>query len=147
IDAHNHLYRTGRTSLSIRLHDVRSIGELQERLKEAAKTLPEGRWLYGQGWNESLLAEQRFPTRWDIDEVVPDVPVVINRTWNKLVANSLAIELCGVTDDIQWPPPGLLYAGMVQKDEQGRLTGLFTDRAKHLIQDKIPFSDEFNEEA
>src|SRR5690554_4443072 len=31
IDAHNHLYRTGRTSLSIRLHDVRSIGELQER--------------------------------------------------------------------------------------------------------------------
>jgi predicted amidohydrolase YtcJ len=89
-----------------------------------------------------LLREQRFPTRWDLDAVAPDHPVVLQRTWNKLVVNSLALQICGIDRDIVWPPGDLLYAGEVLRNDSGELTGVFSDRAKDLVLRRLRLTSE-----
>ena len=93
---------------------------------------PPGTWIVGRGWDESLLAERRYPTRWELDEAAPDHPVVLNRVWNKLVCNSRALALAGI-DRATPQPTGEAYAGGFDLDERGEPTGLFRDNAKQMI--------------
>ena len=58
-----------------------------------------------------MLAENRVPTRWDLDAVSPHHPVYIQAIWGYWgwpplvsVLNSRALELCGITRHTQ--PPG-----------------------------------------
>ncbi|RMF88795.1 MAG: amidohydrolase [Nitrospinota bacterium] len=140
IDAHNHLLSTGRQVIrQLSLFDVRSIEELVERVRERVAITPPGQWIKGRGWDESLLQEGRFPTRWDLDPVSPEHPVVLNRVWNMLVANSYALRLAGIDRNTPDPPPGMLYAGRIDRDPQsGEPTGILRDRAKHLVERVIP---------
>ncbi len=75
---------------------------------------------------ESFLAEKRFPTRWELDAVAPDHPVILLGIGkHMLVANSLALSLAGIdrhTDD----PPG----GKLDRDANGELTGVLRERGK-----------------
>src|SRR5215218_3166806 len=138
IDAHNHLQMTGRVRDQVQLFDCRSIGEIVERVEARCATLPPGTWVLGRGWDESLLAERRHPTRHDLDPVSPDRPVVIHRVWNKLVANSAALRAAGIGRETPDPPADVLYAGSFERDGNGEPTGLFRDRAKELILDHVP---------
>lgn len=138
IDAHNHLLSTGQVLRQVQLYDCRTIGEIQQRVAERAATLPPGTWLVGRGWDESLLAERRHPTRHDLDAVAPDHPVVLHRVWNKLSCNSAALRLAGISAASPDPPADVLYSGSFERDASGEPTGLFRDRAKELITDAIP---------
>ncbi|MBI3732497.1 MAG: amidohydrolase [Chloroflexi bacterium] len=138
IDAHNHLLSTGRVLRAIPLFGARSIAEVKAKLRERAALTPQGQWISGRGWDESLFAEGRAPTRHDLDEVAPDHPVVLHRVWNKLVCNSLALQTAGITRETPDPPHDVLYAGRIARDEHGEPTGLFTDRAKQLIEKAMP---------
>ena len=64
--------------------------------------------------------------------------MVLHRVWNKLVCNSLALRLAGVSRDTPDPPAGERYAGSFERDEHGEPTGLFRDRAKAMIADRVP---------
>jgi len=138
IDPHNHMLATGQVLSQIQLYDCRSIPEIQERVARRARETPPGQWILGRGWDESLLAERRHPTRHDLDAVAPHHPVVLHRVWNKLVANSAALRLAGITRATPDPPGDLLYAGSFERDEHGEPTGLFRDRAKELILRHVP---------
>jgi predicted amidohydrolase YtcJ len=138
IDAHNHLLMTGRALSQLQLFDCRSIGEIVDRVAERARVLPPGTWILGRGWDESLLAERRHPSRHDLDPVSPDHPVLLERVWNKLVCNSRALAIAGVGRETPDPPAGVLYAGSFDRDPDGHPTGLFRDRAKALIRDHVP---------
>ncbi len=133
IDAHNHLLTTGIMLGQVQLYDCRSIGQVLDRVAERARQTPPGWWVIGRGWDESLLAEGRHPTRYDLDAVAPDHPVVLHRVWNKLVANSAALRLAGITRETPDPPRDIRYAGSFERDEHGEPTGLFRDRAKDLV--------------
>nr|MBA3337203.1 amidohydrolase family protein [Chloroflexia bacterium] len=138
IDAHNHLLSTGQTLSQVALYNCRSIPEVLDRVAaRAARTAP-GRWIVGRGWDESLLAEERYPSRAELDGAAPDNPVVLHRVWNKLVANSAALRLAGITRASPDPSPDVPYAGSFDRDQDGEPTGLFRDRAKALITDQIP---------
>jgi predicted amidohydrolase YtcJ len=138
IDAHNHLLHTGQVLGQVQLFDCRSIAEIAERVRARAAQLPPGAWLLGRGWDESLLAERRHPTRHDLDPVSPDHPVVLERVWNQLVCNTRALQAAGITRETPDPPAGLLYAGGFERDADGHPTGHFRDRAKDLIRRAIP---------
>ena len=138
IDAHNHLLMTGQILQQVQLYDCRSIDDILLRVRAAAASVPPGNWVLGRGWDESLLAEGRHPTRHDLDRVAPNHPVVLHRVWNKLVANTRAIELAGITRETPDPPPDQPYAGGFERDPAGEPTGLFRDRAKDLITNAIP---------
>jgi predicted amidohydrolase YtcJ len=142
IDAHNHLLMTGQILGQIQLYDCRSISEILERVAhKVASTLPED-WIQGRGWDESLLKERRYPTRYELDQVSPNHPVVLHRVWNKLVANSAALLAAGINQNTPDPPSDVAYAGSFDRDEHGEPTGLFRDRAKELITDQVPSQSE-----
>lgn len=138
IDAHNHLLMTGQILNQISLYDCRSVEEIKRRVAERARVLPPGAWILGRGWDESLLAEGRHPNRHDLDAVAPDHPVVLHRVWNRLVANSTAMALAGITRETPDPPADARYAGSFERDAAGEPTGLFRDRAKELITAHVP---------
>jgi predicted amidohydrolase YtcJ len=138
IDAHNHLLMTGTILGQIQLYDCRSLREILDRGAERARALPPGSWILGRGWDESLLAERRHPTRADLDRVAPDHPVVLHRVWNKLTCNSRALAVAGIDRNTPDPDPSQLYSGSFERDADGVPTGLFRDRAKELILAHVP---------
>jgi predicted amidohydrolase YtcJ len=138
IDAHNHLLMTGQVLNHIQLYDCRSIDDILARVREAAGRVPPGTWILGRGWDESLLDEHRHPTRHDLDSVAPNYPVVLHRVWNKLTANSMALQAAGISRETPDPPADALYAGSFERDSEGEPTGLFRDRAKELVTAHIP---------
>ena len=139
IDAHNHLLSTSQVLTQLQLYDCRSIPEILERVQQRSCLAQPGEWIIGKGWDESLLEEKRHPTRWELDQVSPENPVVLHRVWNKLVANSLAIRAAGVNRATPDPPADEIYAGSFERDpESGEPAGLFRDRAKELILRAVP---------
>lgn len=145
IDAHVHLLYTGRMLREIQLFDCRSIGDITTRVAAVAQSAEPGAWIIGRGWDESLLAEGRHPTRFDLDPVSHGHPVVIHRVWNKLVANTEAMQRAGVTAATPDPPADVPYSGSFERGSDGEPTGLFRDRAKDLITNHIPAPDAIDE--
>jgi hypothetical protein len=83
--------------------------------------------LIGFGWNQELWPEKRFPTAADLDAIIPDRPVVLERVdGHAVVANSAAMKAAGVTAATQAPPGGEIE------------NGLFVDAARGLIDNAIP---------
>ena len=137
IDAHTHMLSTGALLQNISLYACRTIADILDLVRDRAETTPEGRWIIGRGWDETLLEEGRYPTRWELDEAAPNHPVVLSRVWNKLVCNSRALAIAGI-DRTTPQPAGDAYAGGFDLDTRGEPTGLFRDNAKQL--DPAPFA-------
>lgn len=137
IDAHTHMLNTGALLRNVQLYDCRSIGEILDRVRARAAATAPGEWIVGRGWDESLLAERRYPTRRELDDAAPDHPVVLNRVWNKLVCNSRALALAGIGRTTP-QPSGEAYAGGFDVDAAGEPTGLFRDNAKQMILAHVP---------
>ena len=127
IDAHGHVIDLGFAALRLDLTGTRSIAELQQRLRDYAAAHPEAAWIQGFGWNQELWAEKRFPTAADLDAVVGNRPVVLERVdGHAVVANSAAMGLAHLNSATKAPPGGRLE------------NGLFVDAARNLIDPAIP---------
>jgi predicted amidohydrolase YtcJ len=127
IDAHGHVMDLGFAALRLNLTGTSSLGELQQRLRDYAAAHPEAKWIIGFGWNQELWPEKRFPTAADLDAIVGDRPVVLERVdGHAVVANSAAMKAAGVTAATQAPSGGRIE------------NGLFVDAARNLIDPSIP---------
>jgi predicted amidohydrolase YtcJ len=124
IDAHAHLELYGTNMLGVNGKEAGSIRELIEKLKEKAKNTPEGEWIRGWGYNQNLYEEGRHPTRWDLDQVSTDHPIIVIRTCGHIsCVNTKALELAGI-DHLTEDPPGGKYMR-----ENGELTGVLLESA------------------
>jgi predicted amidohydrolase YtcJ len=122
IDAHCHVMQIGYLAAGADCSQPSApdITAIQARLRAAAGETPPGAWVTGSGYVEYKLAEQRHPTRADLDVAVPDRPAVIYHTsLHACVLNSAALREAGFADSQPDPPDGLLG-----RDDQGRLTGV-----------------------
>lgn len=137
-DTHNHLLSMGNVLNEVQLYATRSIDDIKRLVAERVQTTPPGAWILGRGWDESLLSDRRFPNRHDLDEVAPNNPVVLERVWNMLLANSAALLAADIGRNTPDPPADQLYAGRIERDANGEPTGVFRDRAKRLVQSAIP---------
>jgi predicted amidohydrolase YtcJ len=127
IDGHGHVMELGRDALQLDVVGTRSLAELQQRLRDYASAHPEAKWILGAGWNQELWPDRKFPTAADLDAIVPDRPVVLERVdGHALVANSAAMRAAGVTAQTQSPLGGEI------------INGLFVDNAKALINRAVP---------
>jgi predicted amidohydrolase YtcJ len=135
IDTHIHVADFGRLLTWIDLSNASSIEDMQSSLRRHVKKTPKGKWLLGRGWNQKLFAEKRLPTRFDLDAVSPDNPVVFYRqTGQMCVVNSLALQLAGVTEGASAPQSGVIDRDTVT----GKLTGVLRESATNLIWPVIP---------
>jgi len=128
IDTHLHVSPPS-DQLDLSDPDIRTIADLQARLKEEVAKHPPGEWVRGRGWDEGKLAERRFLRASDLDAVSPANPVWLTHTTGHYgVGNSLALKLAGVTRDTPDPP-----AGTIERDAAGNPTGLMKESATGLV--------------
>jgi predicted amidohydrolase YtcJ len=131
IDPHDHLAFTGAelASVDVRYPGVGSIADLVGRIAEVAERTPDGQWIRAVGMNPEQFADGRLPTRWDLDEATRVHPVLVQHmSGHHAVANTMALERRGLTDDTSDPAGGRLV-----RDDRGRLTGYCLDAAQGLI--------------
>ncbi|MCL1120913.1 amidohydrolase [Shewanella seohaensis] len=114
IDGHGHVFNTGIQALSANLlaapdGNVDSIASLQQMLISWAKK-PENAQhgiILGFGYDDSQLAEQRHPTRQELDQVSKDIPVlIIHQSGHLATLNSKGLALAGFNPDSKDPEGG-----------------------------------------
>jgi len=129
IDAHGHVLGLGFGALQLDLVGTSSLDDLKQRLRTYAAAHPDARWIVGRGWNQELWPDKRFPTAADLDAVVPDHPVMLERVdGHAVVANSAAMRAAGITSDTKAPAGGRIENGLFV-DNAIELVGLAVPRA------------------
>lgn len=115
IDAHHHPGLVALWGGAVRLVPpaVRDVASLQAALAAAVAASPgSAGWLLATDWNEQLLAERRPPTRAELDEAVPDRPLLaMHYTCHRALANSRALEAAGIGRHTPDPAGGAISRG------------------------------------
>ena len=134
IDAHGHVMGLGESAMQLDLVGTASLADLQARLRDYAAARPADPWIVGRGWNQELWTDKRFPTAADLDAVVPDRPVILERVdGHAVVVNNAALKAAGVTAGTK-----AAAGGEIERDATGKPTGLLIDAATELVAAKVP---------
>ncbi|MFD4959847.1 amidohydrolase [Microbacterium sp. NPDC058389] len=131
VDAHAHplMYGQLMTWVDCGPEKAASIPEIVALLKAAADGQPAGRPVRGYGYEHRNLAEQRHPTRFELDEVATDREVyLMNASGHGGVVNSYTFALNGVDRDTPDPDGGEYF-----RDADGELTGEISDAACNML--------------
>ncbi|KCZ92049.1 amidohydrolase family protein [Hyphomonas hirschiana VP5] len=109
---------------------VRTIPELQAELEIWSGRHPDAAWITGWGYDDSLLAEQRHPTRQDLDAVSTEKPVMLMHTSAHFaVCNTRCLEILGLTAET--PDPS---GGVIRREPDGRTpNGVLEESALYLL--------------
>ncbi|MBS4195012.1 amidohydrolase [Lederbergia citri] len=144
VDSHMHLIGYGETFLKLNVSGKASKHEVLNAIYEKVKTSSPGEWIIGEGWDENLWQDKTPLSRWELDKVAPQNPIVMKRVCRHVIAvNSLAIEAANVKP--QDPAP---VGGVIEREENGELSGIFKDEAQNFIFSKMPsITDEYVEKA
>ncbi len=139
-DAHAHVMGVGYALSQIDLSSnaVSSIDDILVAVKERVRSTDTARWILGQGYDQANLAENRHPTREDLDQVAPNHPVVLWRSCHHIMAvNSRALELAGI--NVETPDPS---DGTIDRDSSGVPSGVLRESACSAISQAIGLPDE-----
>ena len=133
-DGHSHFHMWSLTQRGVQLAHTTSLAQALERISAATKKCEPDKWVLGYGMDEKMWPERRFPSRKELDLINPSNPTFLwGRDLHHAVVNSRALEL-GRLEDAAPDPPGVNLI----RDESGRLTGLFKERAIDLISEIVP---------
>jgi len=133
-DGHGHLIGIGLREMTLNLEGTKSISDLQDKLATVNAETPGTDTLYGRGWIETHWPDERFPTRQDIDAVINDRPVILERAdGHAVIVNSRALELANVTASTESP-----FGGAINKDKTGIPNGMLIDNAAKLVNALMP---------
>ena len=133
----SHLHLPGKPVNEIDISRIETLEELQTALKAFADAHPDLPWIQGMGWGYSIFPDQKPHSKY-LDAVVSDRPVyLVARDGHMGLANSMAVEMAGVSNETPNPPNG-----HIQKDEEGKLTGEFKEFAQRLVSQHIPAPSE-----
>lgn len=123
-DSHMHLVNYGQILSGAPLYKhTGSLAEVISCLKKhlANHTPAEGAWITGRGWNHDYFTDvNRMPSRYDLDEVSHDIPIMITRACGHCcVVNSAALKLAGIDRDSVSPEGGAI--GFENGEPDGRI--------------------------
>ncbi len=135
VDAHLHVMSLGLGRLTLDLSPTRTLDEALSRIAAYAAANPDRPWLVGRGWNQERWGLGRFPTAAELDAVVSDRPVWLERVdghagW----ANSAALAAAGVTAATADPA-----GGRIERAAGSRApAGVLVDNAMALVAAQVP---------
>ena len=135
IESHEHIVQYGATMafLNITPFVCPTLKEALHKLKQQGKPGEDG-WIYAWAADPTLYKEKRAPSRQELDELFPDMPVfVFHMSGHGAYVNSKALEIAGVTKDTPNPT-----GGTFEKDENGELTGYLNGMPAWLKVGKLP---------
>jgi predicted amidohydrolase YtcJ len=142
-DGHVHVGSTGALLIGVNLLEVHEEQAFIDAIRGATERLPDGSWITGGSWGAyeqwaagsagetttEAVAEPFTPSRDMIDAFSARHPVLVSRFDRSMhLANSRALELAGIDDDVADPP-----GGSFDRDDNGRLTGILRGSAVDLV--------------
>ena len=129
-DAQIHFVGGVASLLKINLNGVTALEEIQRRVKEKAKQIEDGEWIFGRGWDHEILPGKKWPQKELIDIAAPKNPVVLTRVdGHSCLVNSMVLNISGITKNT--PDPS---GGAIVKDKiTGEPTGILKETAQGLI--------------
>ena len=143
MDGHAHMDREGLKDVFPSLEGCRSVDDVLYRISTIAANTKSGEWIVTMPvgdppyyWNvPGCLAENRFPTRQELDDAAPNNPVYIRPIWGywrhqlplESVANTEALKLAGISKNTDPATSTIEF----EKDATGELTGLI--REQHFM--------------
>jgi predicted amidohydrolase YtcJ len=135
IDSHAHVMGVGFAGMTLDLSETHSLAEALAKIGAYAKAHPDRPWILGRGWNQELWPEKRYPTAADLDAIVPNQPVWLERVdghagW----ANSRALSIAGVTAATKDPAGGRIE----RIAPVGKPAGVLIDNATSLVDKVVP---------
>ena len=150
-DGHGHLIGIGLREMTLNLEGTKSVNDLQNRLASEVKNTPKGETIYGRGWIETHWPEKRFPNRYDLDEIAPDNPVILERAdGHAVVVNSQALKAANITANTKAPYGGAINKNGKAEPRRGKNepSGMLIDNAARLVESLMPeLTDERKEAA
>ena len=133
-DAHTHLGGAGRDKLTLVLNDATSVDDILKLVKAAAGKHKSGEWILGSGWDQSRWADQKYPTRLELDQAAPNNPVYLDHVSGHIaVANSLALKHAEIASDTPNP-----QGGEIGRFADGEPDGLLKETATEMVTQRIP---------
>ena len=140
IDAHGHLSFSARTAnlanvASPPVGAVGDIASLQAILRSyiAEREIAPSEWVVGIGYDDSLIEEQRHPNRDDLDAVSDAHPItLIHVSGHLATANSMALELAGISKDTPNPP-----GGVIRRRAGGEPNGVLEETATEAVRSTV----------
>ena len=138
IDAHGHAsYLAFATQVaniaSPPVGRINNIKQLKTELRKFIKdsNLQPGEWVMGLGYDDSLLEEQRHPTKDDLDEVSTKNPIYLIHVSAHLgTANSLGLSLANISSETPDPPGGKIR----RYQNSSEPNGVFEETAAYPLQ-------------
>jgi predicted amidohydrolase YtcJ len=133
VDSHTHVFGLGALLDQVNLVSVATEEEAVDLIVERAKSVPEGEWIVGRGWDEGAWAN-RYPDKALLTAKVPDHPVFMDSLhgfagWG----NQMALDEAGITADSPVPVGGEMRLGA-----DGEPTGLFLNQAVQMLGSAVP---------
>ena len=134
VDAHAHFSGLAQTLRSVDLTGTNSQAEVIARVVAKSKTVPEGTWITGRGWDQNDWGVTDFPTHDALSAALPDHPVLLERVdGHATYANMAAMKAAGVTAASKAP-----VGGQIITDAKGNPTGVFVDNASDVLEKQVP---------
>jgi len=142
IDAHSHYISSLSVANQLNLYpppsgpgkDVAAIVAELRRFK-AENGIPDGELIQAYGYDDTVMPEGRLLNRDDLDEALPNNPVLVGHvSMHGAVLNSAALEKYGVTAETETPPGGII----VRKPGTNEPYGLIMETAYLSIFGSLP---------
>ena len=129
IDSHGHFSFTARLIDFVNLSSppvgsAENIDDIIALISQhiAERAIPPGEWVLGYGYDDSLLAENRHPTRDDLDKASTDHPIVLMHVSGHLAAvNSAALAESDIGAGTNDPPGGVIRRRAGSREPNGVL--------------------------
>ncbi|MEL7312214.1 MAG: amidohydrolase [Pseudomonadota bacterium] len=133
VDSHTHIFELGALLNRVNLTGVATEQAAIQIIADHAKSIPEGDWIVGSGWDEGAWADD-YPDKIALSEAVPNHPVYMGGLhgfagW----ANQRALDIAEI--DATTPIP---VGGEVLLGDDGKPTGIFLNRAVTMMTDVLP---------
>ncbi len=122
VDAHSHFPGSGMALFAANLNSppvgqIKTIDDLLSRLQQQANQTPSDKWIAGFGYDQLMLAENRHPTRAELDVIAPTQPLFIMHVSGHLgVANSAALQQVASELGQPWSEE-ILSSGIVEEND------------------------------
>lgn len=132
-DSHLHLASFGQSLRRINLAGSKTLQEALERIRKELPRFQDEPWLLGRGWDKNLWGE-KFPSKHDLDSILGDKPAAFSSRCGHIIwTSSAALAAAGITKQTPDPPEG-----EIERDRDGKPTGILKERAIGLIKDARP---------
>ncbi len=114
-----------------------SISDIVDRVEQAVADAERGSWVHGYRYDDTLLADDRHPTRADLDPVSKDHPVCLQHiSGHFCVLNSAGLRALGIHRDT--PDP---VGGVIHRDADGEPNGVLAETAAFAAYAAMPKPD------